>query len=58
MVERGVGGPSFLALSSDLAVKGIQMRRGSLAKLAIQENFGKLFTSPLIVGKTRLRSSI
>lgn len=40
---------------SDLAVKGSQMRRGSLAELAVQESFGNLSTSPRRVGKTRLR---
>lgn len=38
-------------LSSDLALKGIQVRQ---AELIINENFGKLSTSPLRVGKTRL----
>lgn len=52
---RGRGrGTSFPTLRSDLAIKGTQMRRGSLAKLAIPENFGKLSVSPLRVGKIRL----
>lgn len=37
----------FPTLNGDLAIKGIQRRGGTLAELTVQENFGKLSTSPL-----------
>lgn len=46
--------PTLSCDKGDTGHKGIQMRRGSLAKLAIQENFGKLSTSPLRAGQTSL----
>lgn len=55
---RGGGTGRFPTLSADegdTGHKGIQMRRGSFAKLAIQGNFGKLSTSPLRAGKTSLQ---
>ena len=45
----------FPTLNGDLAIKGIQMRHGSLAELTIRGNFGRFPRQHFRAGKTSLR---
>lgn len=44
----------FPALNGDLAIKGIQMRHGSLAELTTRGSFGRFPRQHFRAGKTRL----
>lgn len=50
-----LGGQVFSTLNGDLAIKGIQVRCGSLAELTTRGNFGKFPCHHFRAGKARLR---
>lgn len=52
--SRALGGQVFPTLHGDLAIKGIQMRCGSLAELTTRGNFGRFPRQHFRAGETRL----